>query len=209
MLAGRRVGLGAGAIGDTGSVAEGPDVLVSLDALRLADPHAAALVEREPELGEVGVRGHAGRPDKCAGQDPGAVGEACGVRLDGFERCVDVDFDSATREPFRGVVAEPARNLRQDLRRRVDEYPALLGSPQLGIVAHGVADEVGELAERFDARVAGSDEDEGQLAKAMRIGGRGCRRLEPAQDVVAQVDRVGQRLEAEGVLGEAGDRQRA
>ena len=30
-------------------------------------------------------------------------------------------------------------------------------------MAHGVSDEVGELGQRLDARVAGADEDEGEL----------------------------------------------
>jgi hypothetical protein len=40
-------------------------------------------------------------------------------------------------------------------------------------------------------------------------GRRGYRRLEPPQDVVAEVNRIREGLEAECVLREAGDRQRA
>ena len=76
-------------------------------------------------------------------------------------------------------------------------------------MAERVADEVGQLGERLDARVTGADEDEAQLPQPLLLvlGGHGG--LEAAEDVVAEVDRSRQRLEAERVLGEPGDRQRA
>ena len=72
-----------------------------------------------------------------------------------------------------------------------------------------VGDEVLQLGEALQARVARADEDVGQElaprgAVLERLG-----LLERAQDVVAQRDRLGQRLEAARVLGEARDRQRA
>ncbi|MBA3718296.1 MAG: hypothetical protein H0W87_08735 [Actinobacteria bacterium] len=56
---------------------------------------------------------------------------------------------------------------------------------------------------------AQSDEDEGEVALGARRVELRVGRLELAQDVVAQVDRVGEVLEAEAVLGEPGDRERA
>jgi hypothetical protein len=93
--------------------------------------------------------------------------------------------------------------------QRRHEDPALLRVPQLGVVAQRVADEVGELGQRLDARVARSDEDEGQLPQPVRVVRSGVCRLQPLEHVVAQVDRVGKGLEADAVLGQAGDRQRA
>ena len=111
-------------------------------------------------------------------------------------------------ELLRGVLAEARRDLGQDLRRRVDEHPAQSRPLELRVVTQRVADEIRELGERLDARIARSDEDERQvcLGALAVVLGRG--RLEPAQHVVAELDRVGEVLEAETVLGEAGDRQR-
>jgi hypothetical protein len=108
----------------------------------------------------------------------------------------------------RRVVAEPPRDLRQDLRRRVDEHPALARLAERRVVAECIPDEVGEFGERLDARVAGADEDEGELVLAVRLVRRRRGGLQPAQDVVAEVDRVRERLEAAPVVGEAGDRER-
>ncbi len=47
---------------------------------------------------------------------------------DGLERRRRVDLDAAAGELLRRVLAEPGRDLRQDLRRRVDEHPARLGA---------------------------------------------------------------------------------
>ena len=119
-----------------------------------------------------------------------------------------MDLDPAPAELLRRVLPEARRDLGQDLRRRVDEHPAQSRALELRVVAQRVADEVGELGERLDARVARSDEDEREvrLGALAVVLGRG--RLEPAQHVVAEVDRVGEVLEAEPVLGETGDRQR-
>ena len=108
-----------------GAVAERPEPLVSLDAQERIDADAPALVERQAELAEHRVRLHAGRPDERVRRDALAVrqdGLVCGERL---ERRRDVDLDAAPCELPRRVVAEPRRDLGQDLRRRVDEHPAL------------------------------------------------------------------------------------
>ncbi len=120
-----------------------------------------------------------------------------------------MDLDAAPGELLRRVLAEARRDLGQDLRRRVDEHPARARALELRVVAQRVADEVRELGERLDSRVARSDEDEREvrLGALAVVLGRG--RFEPAQHVVAELDRVREVLEAEPVLGEPGDRQRA
>jgi hypothetical protein len=77
------------------------------------------------------------------------------------------------------------------------------------VVAECVLGQVGQLRERFDPGVAGADEDERQSPRPLLLGERGVGRLELVEDVVAEVDRVGKRLEGERVLGEARDGQRA
>ena len=124
------------------------------------------------------------------------------------ERRADPDLDAALRQLVRGVVAEPRRDLRQDHRRRVDEHPAPRDVLQARVVAGRVVDEIGQLRERLDARVARADEDEGQPALPLRVVERRVGVLQLAEHVVAEVDRLGQRLEGEGVLGEARHRHR-
>ena len=70
----------------------------------------------------------------------------------------------------------------------------LLCLRELGVVTERIAHEVGELRERLDPGIAGADEDEGQLTPPILLRRCGRGRFEPAQDVVAQVDRVGERL---------------
>ena len=76
------------------------------------------------------------------------------------------------------------------------------------VVLDRVPRHVLQLGERLDARVAAAHEGEGQRAGAHRrvVGGAGG--VQPGEDVVAQVDRLADGLEADAVLGEAGDRQR-
>ena len=55
----------------------------------------------------------------------------------------------------------------------------------LRVEAERVAGQVGKLGERLDTRVTGADEDERQLAAAVRVGRRGCGGFEPQQHVIA------------------------
>ena len=174
----------------------------------LVDRDPAALLRRETELVQERMRADTGGPDHGARQDLVAVGEPCGVWLHLLEGRLGADVDAASGEQLGGVVAEPGRNLGKDLRRSVHQHPLLGRVAEVRVVAECVPNEVGELRQRLDARVPGSHEHERELPPA--VGGIGVRSgdLEPAQDVVSQMDRVGKRLEPEGVLGEPRDRQR-
>ena len=103
------------------------------------------------------------------------------------------------------VVGEPARDLGQDRGRRVDEHPPLRDVPQARVVADGVVDELLHLCQRLDPRVSGADEDEAEVPG--RSCGVGLGEVEPADDVVTQVDGVGEALERHRVLGQSRDRQ--
>ena len=117
---------------------------------------------RQPELARASaLRADAGRPDDRARQDARPVGEDRRVRLDRLER-----------RRRRGSRRRAARAARRRSRRGGAGSPARIfgaaststqrcGSrAERGVVAQRVADEVGELGERLDARVAGADEDE-------------------------------------------------
>ena len=127
--------------------------------------------------------------------------------LDRFKRRFDANVDPAVLELTCRVVAELPGDLREDLGSRVDEHPMLRDMAERAVVAHGVAHEIGELRERLDACVAGADEHEGELTSLLLFTRGGGSGLQTAQDVVPQIDRVGQALEAERVVGEAGDGQ--
>jgi hypothetical protein len=60
------------------------------------------------------------------GLDALAVGERRCLRVEGVKSRADSDVHSTFRQLARRVVAELLRDLREDLRRRVDEHPALL-----------------------------------------------------------------------------------
>ncbi len=77
------------------------------------------------------------------------------------------------------------------------------------VVAQRVADEVVQLRERLHSGIAGSDEDERQLARDVCRVEHGRGGLEPAQDVVAKPDGVGEVMEPEAVLGEPRDGKHA
>ena len=91
------------------------------------------------------------------------------------------------------------------VRCRIHEHPALRRIPQGRVVAQRRVDEVVELAERLDPRIARADEDEPELR--LRPARRG--RVESLEHVVAERDRVGEVLEAAAVLGEPGHREDA
>ena len=208
MLRGRRVRKRRRFVWNRCAVAERPEPLAAFDAQGGVDADSASLVEGKSQLCEERVRADAGRPDERVRGDTLAAGEDDGARPGGLERRRHADLHAALRQLSRRVLAQVRRDLGEDLRRRVDEDPALPVTRKLRVVAKGVAGEVGELGQRFDPCVARTDEDEGE----MRLGAAPIRlrrsRLQPAEHVIAKVDRVREVLEAQAVLGEAGDRQR-
>ena len=152
---------------------------------------------------------HAGGPDERARRDPRPVRERDRVLLGLIEGGRDADIDAAFDEEPRGVVAEAARKLGEDLRGRVHKHPVLPRVLEGRVVADCVPNEVHQLGERFDARIAGPDEDERQLPSYVgRVEhGSGC--FESAEDVVPQTDCVREVVEAETVVGKTGYREHA
>ena len=191
------------------AVAERPHVARPLDLERRADDDATPVVQRKVEQPEIGAWPHAGRPDERSRRHHRAVGEHRVLLVERLERRLDVDLDSLPLEVVVRVLPELARDLGEDPRRELDEHPALADVAERRVPAtDGVTREVVELGERLDARVAGPDEDEAEVA--LRLGrvkpcGGG---LERAEQAVAERNRVGDVLEAAPVLGEPRDRER-
>ena len=112
-----------------------------------------------------------------------------------------MDLDASTLEPARRVLAELARDLGEDLRRRVDEHPALWRLAERGVGAERRMCHVVQLGQRFDSGVSRSHEHEAELGRVVGMD-RGA--LELQQDAVAERDRVSEVLEADPVLREPG-----
>jgi hypothetical protein len=89
------------------------------------------------------------------------------VRLQPFERRLRPDLDAAPAELAGGILGQPRRDLGQDPRRQVDEHPPLRLVAKVVVVAKRIADEIRQLSQRLHTRVAGADEDEGQLATSV------------------------------------------
>ena len=100
-------------------------MLRPLDAEDLVDDDATALVEREVEPGEERARANAGGPHERACRNVRAVRKNRLLAVVRLERRPDVDLDPASPQAARCVLAEAPRDLGEDLRRRVDEHPAL------------------------------------------------------------------------------------
>ena len=191
-----------------GTAAQSPSAETSgesTDPEGLVDHDAPALVERQLERREIRARSHSGRPDEGASRDPRAVREDSLVLVERRERGRHADLDPAALELPMRVLAELARNVREDRRCCVHEHPALPDVPQGRVRAPDrVVREVVELRERLDAGVACADEHEAEIALGLgRVEARRGR-LERAQEPVAERDRVRDVLEPTTVLGEAG-----
>ena len=121
------------------------------------------------------------------------------VAVERLERRRDVDLDAAARRAraprTRPAVGGISGRIFGAASTSTQRWRAVA---EARVVAQRVLHEIGELRERLDARVAGADEDEGQVRRSRgagsssRVGG-----LELAQHVVAQVDRVREVLEPE------------
>jgi hypothetical protein len=131
-----------------------------------------------------------------------AVREDGVVALIRVEGRADVDLDATPLEPSRGILAEPTWDLGKDLRRRVDENPALRDLAKRGIPVERILSHVVELRECLDACIPGADEHESELRRVVRVN-RGAFELE--EDAVAKSDRIGEVLEPDPVLLESGD----
>lgn len=107
------------------------------------------------------------------------------------------------------VGAHLLADLREDAVRGLYEDPLQVVRVDVVVVAHGVAGHVLQLGERLDAGVTASYEDEGQGRVADRGVARGGGDVHLLDDVVAQADGLLDGLEADAVLGETGDRERA
>ncbi len=90
----------------------------------------------------------------------------------------------------------------------LDQHEAQAVHATARIALHHVGREVLQLGEALEPRVTGADDDVSQQRAALVLIGDRLGLLEREHQAVAPGDGLRQRLEADGVLGEPGDRQR-
>ena len=127
--------------------------------------------------------------------------------VDLLQRRLHADVDAAAAQLPQRVFAELAVDLRQHPVGRLDQDPAHPVQAGARVAVHRVGGEVLQLGQRLEAGVAAADEDVGeQFFAPRRVLGR-VGFLQRLDHVVAEVDRVGEALEPDRVLGQAGHRQ--
>ncbi len=147
---------------------------------------------------------HSGRQDDRVGLDD-LIGQVHLVGLDLLYRGVGADVHARSRlEDMLCIVGGGRLEFGQDSLGGVQEMEADLLAADVGVVLHDLVHERRQFAEDLHADQAAAHDDEGQLPLSPRGVGFGISAFEPLDDVVAQRDRVGECLEAEGRFG-AGD----
>ncbi len=115
---------------------------------------------------------------------------------------------AAAQLPY-GVLAHLRADLGEDAAGGLDEDEPHVVGVDVVVVAGGVAGHVLQFGERFDARVAAADEDEGQGGVADFGVAGGGRDVELFEHVVAQADGLFDGLETDAEFGQARDREGA
>ena len=127
------------------------------------------------------------------------------TRRDRFDDFSGHHLDAALREGVHGVVPDVRLEHREDLRPGFDEHdPSRVRADVRVVLAEEAGVELSEGSGGLDARRAPADDDDVQrpVVDQRRILVRG---LPQAQDLVLEPDRVGERVQREGVLGGALD----
>ena len=157
-----------------------------------------SLGEREPELPHDRGRLHAGGPADRARGHALAGRERGRALVHALEASARAQLDAARPQLPRRELREALRDLGHDLVERLHEDPARAGAAAARVLLDRVVHVVLELRDPLDARVAGADEDEGEvLAPALVVRER-LGYLEVHERAVAQRDAVRERLEARG-----------
>ncbi len=117
------------------------------------------------------------------------------------------DVDATAAQVAERVRGQAGAQVREDRGTRLDEHPTQVDRTQAWVHAQRVAGERLELGERLYPRVAATDEREREELAAKVVVGKVVGGLELCEHSVPQPDRVGQRLEADGLFGEPGDGQ--
>jgi len=165
---------------------------------------AVALADRQTEGGaELGAR-HTAGPDKGAGLDGAAILEVDLAGLGADNRCAKSDNAVALLEIGLGRIAELLLEVGDDIGQSLDIHDGDVVRIEVILLAHGVA-LVQKLADHLDAGEAGARDDEGEKLFALVGVGLGRGFAVDIVDVLADLHRVFERPEREGILLDAGD----
>ncbi len=89
-----------------------------------------------------------------------------------------------------------------------DEHPAEIARHDGRIASHRIPRQRFQLRQGFDAGIAAADERERQVVAPLLVVSETLGHVELMQHAIAEPDRIGQRLEANGVVGQTGNGQR-
>ncbi len=185
------------------------DAVVALDTTVGAHAQAPALLDRE-----VGVLEHRAGHDARGPDDDVGLERLARRQLDDaadgrLELRVQVHERAAFGEVLQHPVAGLERHLGHDAAHRLDEVEVRVLEVDLGVLLHEVGRDAAHLGEDLDAREAAADHHEGEEALALGAGGQRGRAVEVGEDAVADGDGLLDRLQADGLVRDARDRERA
>ena len=204
----------AGEVGNGGDVARGPGIRHGLffgtDPQVGAGADAAALLDGQVSPAHDGrVRHDAGGPHDQVGRDD-LAGRELDVAVDGAGHLrVEVHVRAPLGEVLQHPLARLQRHLGHDPAHRLDQVEVRVLEAQLRVVLQQRGCQGAHLGEHLDAGEAATDDHDGQQSVALGTGGQVRRTVEVRQDAVADRDGLFDRLQPDGVVGDAGDRERA
>ena len=195
---------GALRVGAAGEITDHEDLGVAGHGEVGVHRHLAAAGERQAERGAERIRPHARRPHHRPGRDRGAVREVHGVGGDRRDRGAEADLHAALGQLQLRLGLRRGREAAEHVVGHLDEHDAGASDVEvLEVAREHLGDQLGERAAELHPGGAASGDHERQAAVVhqLRVG---VRLLEAPQDGAAQVGRVGDRLERDRVLGDAG-----
>ena len=204
---GTRFAVSLRGIRDRGRVADGPNVLPAGHPQRPVHHDPPVLVELEPERVDVGGGLHPGRPARHTGGDPLAGRQHREVLAQLVEPSARADLDSPAAQLAGGEIGQARRDLRHHPVEGLDKDPARAVEAAARITLDDRCHEVLQLGDALQPRVARTDEHEGEVLLAAAAVTERLGDLQLEQSPVTERDGVGNRLEAEAVLGEPGHRE--
>jgi hypothetical protein len=189
--------------GDDGAIAERPHVVHALDGEHRVDLDAAVLVLRQVQCNGERVRGRGHRRHERLGLDDGAVAQDRRFPRRSLQTSIQQDLHAAPPQNALRERRELFFHLRQDAVLGVHQNDADLAGIDPAVVARHLAHEVVEFRADLDTGEPPACDDEREQpfpeTAVLLLDGRF---LERTNEVIAQVEGVGQVLEREGVLGQ-------
>ena len=200
-------------VGHRGDVARRPrgvdDAVVVDHAQVCLRTQAAALVDRQVGAAQNRVGHDAGRPDDEIRLEGLARRELDAAVHGARELRLEVHDRGTLGEVLENPVARLEGHLGHDAAHRLDEVEVRVVDRQLRVLSQECAREAAQLGEGLDAREAAPHDDDGEQSIALRAGRQQSGAVEVVDEAVAHRDGLLDRLHADGLIGHAGNGERA